>query len=228
MNPPTPPPRFPPVEHAQADGLLLVGGHLTVPWLLAAYRRGIFPWPVVDWGYEILAWFSPDPRAIIDMEALHVPRRLRRRLRRGEFEVTFDQDFAAVVAGCAAPRPKGGGTWITPRLAAAYRRLHQAGHAHSVEVWQAHELAGGLYGVALGGFFAGESMFHRRSDASKVAIIALVEHLRRRGFVLFDVQQWSRHLARLGAVQIPRREYLTRLRAALALPASFDDRPPPA
>ena len=214
-------PVFPPVAQAEPDGLLALGGQLTPEWLVTAYAQGIFPWPVVDGEWEILAWFSPDPRAVLELDRFHVPRRLQRRLRRGEFRVTFDRCFAAVVAGCAAPRSSGGGTWITADMAAAYGRLHELGVAHSVEVWQAERLVGGLYGVALGGFFAGESMFHRVRDASKAALAALVERLRQRGFLLFDVQQQSAHLQQMGAVCLRREVFLQRLRQAVALPVSF-------
>lgn len=211
------------MRRAREDGLLLVGGQLTPDWILTAYRRGIFPWPVVDAGLEILAWFSPDPRAVLELDDLHVSRRLQRRIRSGQFRVTFDQAFADVVAGCAAPRNRETGTWITPRLAAAYGKLHELGWTHSVEVWEQEELVGGLYGIALGGFFAGESMFHRQRDASKVALAALVERLRQRGFAMFDVQQASPHLRRMGARQIPRAAFLQRLSDALDLPVSFAD-----
>lgn len=216
-------PQFPPIWKADDDGLLMVGGHLTSDWLLFAYRQGIFPWPIVEGNTEILAWFSPDPRAVLELDAFHVSRRLGRRLRSGEFQVTFDRDFAAVIAGCAEPREGEPITWITPSLAAAYRRLHEMGHAHSVEVWQRGQLAGGVYGVAVGGLFSGESMFHRKRDASKVGLASLVEHLRQRGFTLFDVQQSSRHLRSLGATEIPRREFLSRLRKSVDLPVSFAD-----
>jgi leucyl/phenylalanyl-tRNA--protein transferase len=172
-----------------------------------------------------LAWFSPDPRAILELNAFHVSRRLQRRLRSGEFQVTFNRDFAGVIAACAAPRDAHGGTWITPSLASAYQTLHAQGHAHSVEVWQDQQLVGGVYGVALGGFFAGESMFHRRRDASKVALATLIEHLRQRGFLLLDVQQPTSHLVSLGAVTIPRSVFLRRLKQALAVPVSFADDP---
>lgn len=201
----------------------MVGGQLTPPWLLAAYRRGIFPWPVVDGEREILAWFSPDPRAILELDSLHVSRRLQRRLRSGEFQVSWNRDFAGVISACAAPRDAHGGTWITPTLAAAYRELHALGHAHSVEVWHDEHLVGGVYGVTLGGFFAGESMFHLRRDASKVALVALVQRLRQRGFALLDVQQPTTHLISLGAITIPRATFLRKLKLALALPVSFAD-----
>lgn len=199
----------------------MVGGCLSPEWILTAYRRGIFPWPVVDEEVEILAWFSPDPRAVLDFDDLHVPQRLERRIRRGEFEVTFDQAFDEVIEACAAPRKKSDGTWITPTMVDAYQRMHDLGWAHSVEVWQSRSLAGGLYGMALGGFFAGESMFHYQRDASKAAVVFLVERLRQRGFRLFDVQQSTPHLRRMGAKLIRRREFLARLEQCLELPVTF-------
>lgn len=212
---------FPPLSWADEHGLLMLGGKLTPEWLLDAYSRGIFPWPIIAPEGALLAWFSPDPRAILKLDRLHVSRRLRRRLRSGAYEVTRDADFAAVVAGCAEPRSGHEGTWITPEMAAAYCELHWLGHAHSVEVWQEGRLVGGVYGVALGGLFAGESMFHRRRDASKIALVHLVEHLRQRGFSLFDIQQWTPHLGRMGAIEIPRAEYVRRLRKAVSAPVSF-------
>ncbi len=219
-------PQFPPVWKAGADGLLGVGGQLTSDWLLTAYKQGIFPWPIVEGTTEILAWFSPDPRTILELDSFHVSRRLSRRLRSGEFQVSFNTAFAAVVAQCAAPRVAEPTTWITPRMAAAYRRLHELGHAHSVEVWQEGHLAGGVYGVGIGGFFSGESMFYRKRDASKVGLACLVKHLSQRGFTLFDVQQSSRHLRSLGAIEIPRHEFLERLRESVDLPVSFADTSP--
>jgi leucyl/phenylalanyl-tRNA--protein transferase len=216
-------PKFPPVWQASEGGLLMVGGLLTTDWLLTAYRQGIFPWPVCDGQNEILAWFSPDPRAVLEFDGLYVSRRLRRRLNSGQFQVTFDTDFPSVIGACAGPRTPGDGTWITPHLAEAYIELHRLGVTHSVEVWQGGQLVGGLYGLALGGFFAGESMFHRVRDASKVALVHMVRHLQSRGFVMFDVQQASPHLVRMGATEIPRREFLSRLKRALELPVSFTD-----
>ena len=213
--------QFPPIHTALDDGLLLIGGDLSVPTLVDAYGRGIFPWPVVDGRREILAWFSPDPRAVLPLDQLHVSRRLRRRLRRGEFEFAVDRDFAAVVSACSEPRATDTGTWITPSLAAAYCDLFQQGYAHSVEAYADGQLAGGVYGVAIGGFFAGESMFHRRRDASKAALFHLVARLQQRGFALFDVQQASGHMTRLGATEIPRERYLRQLRDALRLPVCF-------
>jgi leucyl/phenylalanyl-tRNA--protein transferase len=214
-------PHFPPVEAADADGLLGVGGQLTVQWLQAAYERGIFPWPICVGGGHILAWFSPDPRAVLELTRLHVSRRLRRRLRSPVYRVTFDTAFEQVIAACAEPRSDDDGTWITPGLRRAYVQLHKAGFAHSVEVWRGEQLVGGLYGVALGGAFSAESMFHRETDTSKMALVRLVEHLRERGFVLLDIQQMSPHLAQLGATEIPRRDFLLRLAAARHLSVSF-------
>ncbi|NLF68102.1 MAG: leucyl/phenylalanyl-tRNA--protein transferase [Candidatus Anammoximicrobium sp.] len=215
--------RFPPVCQASEGGLLMVGGQLTTEWLLTAYRRGIFPWPIYDGQTDILAWFSPDPRAILELDRLHVSHRLQRRLRSNRFRVTLDADFRSVIAACAEARGPEEGTWITPHLAEAYVELHRLGVAHSVEVWREDRLVGGVYGLALGGFFAGESMFHRERDASKVALVHLVRHLQSQGFVLFDVQQASPHLVRMGATEVPRNEFLARLKHALDLPASFTD-----
>ena len=203
-------------ERADADGLVGVGGDLSPPLLLAAYRRGIFPW--FDEASPIL-WWSPDPRAIFEMDGLHISRRLARTVRSGRFTTTINRAFAQVIRGCAH-RP-GDGVWITSDMIHAYTRLHQLGHAHSVEVWHNGELAGGIYGVAVGGLFAGESMFTRIRDGSKVALVHLMEHLRQRGFQLFDVQFLNDHTASLGAIEIPRREYLLRLRKAVACEASF-------
>ena len=203
-------------ELADADGLVGVGGDLGPRRLLEAYRRGIFPW--YDAQTPIL-WWSPDPRAIFELDGLHVSRRLARTVRSGKFTVTVDRDFAGVIRGCAdRPEP---GVWITPEMIEAYERLHRLGHAHSVEVWHEGELAGGLYGVAIGGLFAGESMFTRVRDASKVALVHVTARLRERGYQLFDVQFLNDHTASQGAVEIPRREYLARLRRALERPATF-------
>ena len=199
----------------------MLGGDLSVATLLTAYRQGIFPWPLVDRGRELLSWWSPDPRAIIELDRFHVPRRVQRRIRRGQFTVTFDEDFESVVAACASPRREGGETWITAALSDAYGRLHREGFAHSVEIWHEARLVGGVYGVAVGGFYSGESMFHRETDASKVALFHLVGRLRERGFELFDVQQQSPHLERMGAREIPRREFLQRLKTALKAPVKF-------
>ena len=155
----------------------MLGGELSVATLLTAYRHGIFPWPLVDGGQELLSWWSPDPRAIIELDRFHVARRVQRRMRRGEFEVTFDKDFEAVIAACAAPRREDGETWITSDLITAYNQLHRQGSAHSVEVWQDGRLVGGVYGVSIGGFFAGESMFQRDNDPSKVSLYNRVDRM---------------------------------------------------
>ena len=212
---------FPPVGSATEDGLLMLGGRLNAARVIAAYRRGIFPWPIIDGGYELLAWFSPDPRAVIELDNVHVSRRLARRMRSHQFQVTCDRCFADVMAGCAAPRPAASDTWITPRMTRVYCQLHALGHGHSVEVWQAGQLVGGLYGVSLGGFFAGESMFHRARDASKVALVALVAHLKARGFRLFDVQQATQHVVRMGATEIRRSHFIARLREAIEQSVTF-------
>jgi leucyl/phenylalanyl-tRNA--protein transferase len=203
-------------ELANESGLVAVGGDLRPRRLLEAYRRGVFPW--YDASMPIL-WWSPDPRAVFELDGLHVSRRLRRTIRSGRFRVTVNRDFAGVIRGCA-DRP-GETTWITPDMIDAYEQLHRLGHAHSVEVWHGGLLAGGLYGVAVGGLFAGESMFHRVSDASKVALAFTVERLRERGFTLFDIQFVTEHTARLGAVEITRAEYLDRLAQAVEARTTF-------
>ncbi|SRR5579871_5979162 len=208
--------RFPDPERADAEGLVAVGGDLRPERLLDAYRRGIFPF--FDETTPVL-WWSPDPRAIFEMNGLRVSRRLARTIRSGRFGVTLDRDFEGVIRGCA--RGPEEGVWITADMVAAYTELHRLGHAHSVEVWHDGELAGGVYGVTAGGLFAGESMFTRVTDASKVALAHLMDHLRRRGYVLFDVQFLNPHTASLGAVEIPRKDYLARLRAAVRLPVTF-------
>jgi len=206
---------FPDPARADAEGLIAHGGDLEPATLIAAYRRGIFPWPYDE---EALLWWSPDPRAILPLAGLHVSRSLARTLRQGRLRVTLNTAFPAVIDGCAARAE----TWITPALRTAYVRLHGLGWAHSVEVWGPDGgLAGGLYGVAVGGLFAAESMFHRARDASKVAVVGLVEHARRVGVTLLDVQVPSPHLATLGARAVPRAEYLALLAAALGRAVAF-------
>ncbi|HXH84729.1 MAG TPA: leucyl/phenylalanyl-tRNA--protein transferase, partial [Candidatus Tectomicrobia bacterium] len=200
--------RFPDPRRADAEGLIALGGDLEPSTLIAAYRQGIFPWPYDD---QTLLWWSPDPRAVFFPDAVHVPRRLARTLRQGRFRATVDADFAAVVAGCAARRA----TWITPAMREAYVRLHRLGWAHSVEVWRDGRLAGGLYGVAIGGLFAAESMFHRERDASKAALVALAGHAAAVGVTLIDAQIPTPHLRSLGARTISRDEYLRLLAAAV-------------
>lgn len=201
---------------ADEYGLVAIGGDLSPLRLLTAYRCGVFPW--YDEGMPI-CWWSPDPRAIFDLDRFHVPRRLQRTIRQGKFTVTVDRAFPAVIRGCA-DRP-GEGSWITADMIEAYERLHCLGHAHSVEVWREGELAGGLYGVTVGGLFAGESMFTRVRDASKVALVFTVERLRERGFQVFDIQLLNPHTAQFGAIEIPRREYLNRLKKALKCAVEF-------
>ncbi len=218
-----PPSRFfPPAETADVEGLIGFGGELSPECLLDAYSHGIFPWPISD-AKATVAWWSPDPRAIIELDRFHVPRRLRRTCRSGRFHVTRDQDFAGVIRGCATAPDRTGGTWLTGQMIGAYIRLHELGHAHSVEVWHKGELAGGTYGVSIGGLFAAESKFYRLRDASKVALVHLVEHLDRRGYSLFDIQQFTPHTAQFGAIEIPRRQYLARLADALTRPVTFED-----
>lgn len=207
--------RFPDPARADAEGLVAHGGDLEPSTLVAAYRRGIFPWP---YDAASLLWWSPDPRAVLPVDGLHVSRRLARTLRGGRFHITVNAAFPAVIDGCAARDE----TWITPALRAAYVRLHALGWTHSVEVWSADGgLAGGLYGIAVGGLFAAESMFHRERDASKAAVVALVQHARRVGITLVDVQIPSPHLASLGARAIPRRQYLALLAEALERRVAF-------
>lgn len=218
MTRPSLPKFFPPPDEAGPEGLLGIGGRLSVEWLLDAYRHGIFPWPLED---GLLAWWSPDPRAIFELDSFHVSRRLARTCRSGRFQVTSDHDFAGVIGACATAGARSPGTWITPEMREAYPQLHRLGHAHSVEVWSEGELAGGTYGVAMGGLFAAESMFYRVRDASKVALVQLHRHLRARGYVLFDIQQLTPHTERLGACEIPRRQFLERVAEAVNLPVTF-------
>jgi leucyl/phenylalanyl-tRNA--protein transferase len=212
-----PPDEFPDVEFAlgQPNGLLAVGGDLTPERLRCAYRRGIFPW--FSQGQPIL-WWAPDPRAVLFPERLRVCRSLRKTLRKGDFDVTADQAFREVMVGCASPRQDQNDTWITRDMIRAYCHLHFLGHAHSVECWRDGRLAGGLYGVAIGRVFFGESMFSAERDASKVALA----HLCALGFDLVDCQLPSEHLARLGATPVPRPEFTRLLARSCAAGASPD------
>lgn len=209
---------FPPVTAALRDpnGLLAAGADLSPARLLDAYARGIFPWSSDD---EPLLWWSPDPRMVLWLRALHVSRSLGRVLRSARYRVTLDTAFRGVMAGCAAPRRDGDGTWITQGMMEVYARLAALGHAHSVEAWAGPELAGGLYGVALGRMFFGESMFSRRPDASKVALVTLARQLDRWGFELVDCQMSTPHLASLGARETPRAEFLRHVGRLVRLPA---------
>jgi leucyl/phenylalanyl-tRNA---protein transferase len=208
---------------AEPEGVVLFGGDLTPEWLLDAYGHGIFPWPIFD-GTDIMVWWSPDPRAIFELDGFHVSRRLARTYAGGQFEVTSNRDFAGVIHGCATAGERQHNTWLSPEMIEAYLRLHELGHAHSVEAWHEGALVGGVYGVAIGGLFAGESMFPRRRDASKVALCGLIEHLQIRGYTLFDIQQRTEHTGRLGAVEIARDDYLRRLALALPREVTFGDR----
>ena len=182
--------------------------------LLQGYRLGVFPMARND---DLIEWFSPDPRAVLPLEDFHVPHALRRLLRKKPFEITTDKAFSAVIQACAERE----NTWINRDIIDSYTRLHELGHAHSVEAWKENNLAGGLYGVAVGGAFFGESMFHRVTDASKIALVTLVEYLRARKFVLLDTQWLTPHLQQFGGVQISRSHYLRLLRRAVDLPRNF-------
>lgn len=209
--------RFPPVHFASPEGLLAIGGDLRCERLLAAYRHGIFPW--YNHGQPIL-WWSPDPRAVLFPQKLKVSRSLRKVLRKNEFRVTLDTDFRQVITSCAAPRRSNPdvGTWITPEMIEAYCELHERGYAHAVETWLGNRLVGGLYGVALGGIFFGESMFSFVTDASKVAFAHVVRQLEKWGFALIDCQLSSSHLTSLGAEDMPRSEFLRHVQQQTAFP----------
>ncbi len=206
---------FPDPNRADSGGLLAVGGDLSTPRLLMAYSMGIFPW--FSEGEPIL-WWSPDPRCILQPDEMRISRRLAREMRRDLFTITFDRAFSEVVDNCASLR-KDEGTWITSEMAKAYNRLHELGYAHSVEAWQDGALAGGLYGVALGRCFFGESMFFRKTGASKIALATLAQRLQELDYELIDCQLVSSHLLSLGARPVPRPEFLQRLLAGGVRPA---------
>jgi leucyl/phenylalanyl-tRNA--protein transferase len=201
---------FPPVRRAlqEPNGLLCAGGDLSLRRLLDAYRHGIFPWYS---GGEPILWWSPDPRMVLFCDELKVSRSLGKSIRNKGYEVRIDTAFDAVLAGCAAPRGGEAGTWLGPAMRAAYLALHRAGHAHSFETWRQGELVGGLYGVAIGRMFYGESMFSRATDASKVALVALVAELSAREFPMIDCQMRTPLLASLGAREIARADFLRRV-----------------
>jgi leucyl/phenylalanyl-tRNA--protein transferase len=201
------------------SGLVRVGGFLSVGWLIDAYVHGIFPWPVQDSydGRMVLAWFSPDPRAIFNYEQFHVSRSLDRAYRSGRFQIKSDTDFEGVIWGCSSVQDRENATWITPQIIHAYINLHKLGYAHSVEAWCDGRLAGGVYGVALGGFFAAESMFYVEPNASKVALVALLGHLKKLGYILIDIQEITPNTSRFGAIEISRNDYLQRLHNALQI-----------
>jgi leucyl/phenylalanyl-tRNA--protein transferase len=209
-------PIFPPPDYADPSGLLAVGGDLSNERLLEAYRLGIFPWYSDD---QPILWWSPDPRLILDLRDFKISRSLRKTLKKGVFQVTFDHAFEEVIRACAmVPREAQNGTWITNEMLKAYVNLHGLGYAHSVESWFGGKLAGGLYGVSLGKCFFGESMFHLKTDASKVALAILVEKLRSWDFHFIDSQMTTEHMLRLGAKELPRRIFLKRLQSALRYP----------
>ncbi len=217
---PLPTPRyFPPPQMTSAEGIVCVGGALHPQLLLDAYRHGIFPWPTSD--DEPIYWFSPDPRAVIEFDNFHISRRLRRRLASGKYRGTCNLAFRRVITACGSGPGRIGGTWITPNMIRTYNWMNQLGHAHSVEVWEAGELVGGVYGVAVGSIFAAESMFHRVTDGSKMALAFLVAHLQARRFTLLDIQQWTKHTGSLGATEIPRTQYLARVAAGVDSQVKF-------
>lgn len=218
LNPKNPAQEFPPLNKAlrEPDGLLAIGGCLSKRRLLSAYRHGIFPW--YNPGEPIL-WWSPNPRLVLFPNKLKVSRSLRKTLHKNIFSVTFDKAFNEVIAACAAPRKEGGGTWITTEISQAYKELHQLGIAHSIETWFEGELVGGLYGVALGSVFFGESMFHTRTDASKVAFVSLVQQLESWGYQLIDCQVQTRHLTSFGAEEIDRAYFAQLLNEYCDIPA---------
>ena len=208
--------RFPDPRRVPGDAPFARGADYDPETLVDAYAHGIFPWPYDD---GEVYWWSPDPRAVIRLDGLRVSRSLRKTLRQGGFTCTYDRDFEAVMRACAEPRDTG--TWITPEYMTGYARLHDLGVAHSVEVWAGEELVGGLYGVTVGAVFTGESMFHRRTDASKVALVALRDRLVQHGFGLIDAQLPTEHLLSMGAVAIPRTEFLRMLETLVLADVTF-------
>ncbi|MDB6126008.1 MAG: aat [Pedosphaera sp.] len=207
---------FPDPRSAGDQGLVAIGGDLSVERLLSAYRSGIFPWTV-----KPVTWWSPDPRAIFELDNFHVSKSLAKVIRKGVFTITIDQAFREVMEGCAAPAAGRRDTWVTKEFIEAYTALHKRGYAHSLECWRNGILVGGIYGVAIGGVFAGESMFHRESNASKIALLHLVKHLKQREFSLFDIQTLTPITSRLGGILIPREEYLRRLASAVVQSRNF-------
>ena len=210
---------FPSPLESSSEGLVAIGGDLSPERLLDAYRHGIFPWPMHE--EDPMLWWSPDPRAILPLEGIYISKRLARTLRSNKFCTTFNQAFSQVIQGCATAQDRLRDTWLSDEMIEAYTVMHRLGHAHSVEVWHGEELAGGTYGLAIGGCFAAESMFYQFRDASKVALVRLVERLTTRGFTLLDVQQWTPHTGRMGVVEIPRSQYLQRLSEAIDRDVSF-------
>lgn len=213
-------PCFPNPDLCSREGVVAVGGSLGADWLLAAYARGIFPWYDAS---SPLLWWCPDPRFVLYPRSLHIPRSLRRQLNRPEWKVSVDKAFPEVMHGCAsAGRPGQSGTWIHPEMESAYGRLHEMGYVHSLEVWRGGKLAGGLYGVAVGQAFFGESMFFSIPDASKVGVVWLARLLDAWGYGLIDCQQQTRHLERFGAIALPRGDFLAQLRHRVSLAPHAD------
>ena len=207
---------FPDPELADDDGLLAFGGDLKPDTLLQAYSAGIFPWSV-----KPISWWSPDPRAIFELDRFRLSTRMARLYRSGRFAFSIDKCFVEVMHGCARPAPGRETTWISPEFIRAYSRMHELGHAHSIEVLSGGQLVGGIYGIAIGGLFAGESMYSAVSNASTMGLMFLINHLNSRGFQLFDSQVLTPHTSRLGAVEISRAQYLARLKAAINLKCMF-------
>ena len=215
---------FPDARTADENGLVELGGSMTPEMLYDAYVHGIFPWPFSSIGFgqpDRLGWFSLDPRGVFEFDSFHVPKRLARICRSGHFRLTSNQDFRGVVRGCALTPYRDGASWVTPSLYRAYVRFHELGFAHSVEAWRDDKLVGGVYGVSINGLFAAESMFRVEPNASKVALVALTEHLKARGYRLFDIQMVTPNTERFGAVEITRAEYLRRLHDALRVRVTF-------
>ena len=207
---------FPPLDNAPGDAPLAIGATLSADLMLRAYRRGIFAW-----SSNPVTWWSPNPRAILPLDGLHISRRLARTLRQQPFRVTLDAAFESVMRGCAAPRHDDSETWLDAAFRACFAELFARGYAHSVECWRGDELVGGVLGMAVGGFFSAETMFHTATDASKVAVVHLVELLKRSGFGLLDIQVLTPHTETIGGVWIARDDYLARLREALRLKPVF-------
>ena len=218
VEPPSTSIAFP--DPSDFDDVVATGTDFRPGTILAAYRRGIFPWPQpARGGRHVVCWCSPDPRTIFPIDKAPTwSRSLTRTLRKHTFDIRIDTAFSEVMHACGEREE---GTWILPELQAGYEELHRLGWAHSLEVWDGPHLVGGIYGIAIGGMFAGESMFHRRTDASKIAFASLVAHLRTRGFTLFDAQVMNDHLASLGCIEVPREEFLSRLSTAAALDTTF-------
>ena len=210
--------RFPDVKESDPEGLLAVGGDLSLQRLLLAYKQGIFPWYSVN---EPILWWSPDPRAIVPLDDLRINRTMEKILKRGTFEIKVNTAFEEVINLCARRENNSKSGWITKEMIAAYINLYEMGFAHSVEAWKDGKLAGGLYGVAVGGMFAGESMFHKESNASKAALCALVERMKERGYMLLDCQMVTDITRQMGALEISRADYLKRLEVALTVNCSF-------